>query len=177
MLAIALLIAGCTQIGVLTPNSPPPTSSVTGSNAQEPGPTGPTQPAHVKRVVDGDTVIVTISGMDYRLRYIGMDTPETVAPGQPVERFGPEASAANKRLVDNKEVVLEKDVSETDRFGRLLRYVWLHDGNRWTMVNERLLELGYAQVATFPPDVKYVDRFLAAQRDAREADRGLWGRH
>ncbi|HEX5368389.1 MAG TPA: thermonuclease family protein, partial [Dehalococcoidia bacterium] len=103
--------------------------------------------------------------------YIGMDTPETVDPRRPVGCFGPEASARNHVLVDGKQVELEKDVSEVDSFGRLLRYVYV-DGS---MVNETLVREGYAQVATYPPDVKYVDRFLAAQREAQGANRGLWG--
>jgi micrococcal nuclease len=77
----------------------------------------------VTRVVDGDTIKVEIDGVQYDVRYIGIDTPETVHPSQPVGCFGPEASARNKELVDGKRVGLEKDVSEMDRYGRLLRYV------------------------------------------------------
>lgn len=127
------------------------------------------------RVVDGDTIVVRLGGRDQRLRYIGMDTPETVKPDSPVEWMGPEASRANARLVEGRDVVLEKDVSETDRFGRLLRYVWLVDGDRWTMVDLALVEQGFAQVETDPPDVRYADRFVAAQRAARAARLGLWG--
>lgn len=119
-------------------------------------------------MIDGDTVELA----DGRtIRYIGVDTPETVAPGQPVGCFGPQASARNKALVEGKAVELEKDVSETDRFGRTLRYVYV-DGQ---LVNELLVLEGFAQVSTFPPDVKYVDRFTAAQTTARNAGRGLWG--
>ncbi len=89
--------------------------------------------------------------------------------------MGPEASRANSALVKGRTVVLEKDVSETDRFGRLLRYVWLVDGERWTLVDLELVGRGFAQVETDPPDVKYADRFVAAQRSAREAGIGLWG--
>ena len=125
--------------------------------------------------MDGDTIVVRLGGRDQRLRYIGMDTPETVKPDSPVEWMGPEASRANARLVEGRDVVLEKDVSETDRFGRLLRYVWLVDGDRWTMVDLALVEQGFAQVETDPPDVRYADRFVAAQRAARAAGLGLWG--
>jgi len=128
----------------------------------------------VVRVVDGDTIIVAIGGRSVRVRYIGMDTPETVKPGSPVERFGPEASAANRRLVEGQTVVLERDVSEVDQFNRLLRYVWLQQGATWRLVNFELVAQGYARVATYPPDVKYVTHFLAAERDARAANRGLW---
>jgi micrococcal nuclease len=136
----------------------PPLSNLTAARAVE--------------VVDGDTIKVSISGTVYTVRYIGMDTPETVHPSKPVEFMGPEASAANRGLVSGQTVYLEKDVSETDRYGRLLRYVWLANG---ILVNEELCRLGFAQVSTYPPDVKYQDRFLAAVREAREAERGLWG--
>lgn len=122
----------------------------------------------VTRVVDGDTIEVT-GGL--KVRYIGIDTPETVHPSKPVECYGQEASNHNKELVEGKVVELEKDVSETDRYDRLLRYVYV-DGQ---MVNELLVREGYAQVSTYPPDVKYVDLFLAAQQEAHDANRGLWG--
>ena len=138
-------------------------------------PTGPIETARVVRVVDGDTIIVRIGGRDERLRYIGMDTPETVKPDTPVQWMGPEASRANAGLVAGRSVVLEKDVSETDRYGRLLRYVWLDDGGRWTLVDLELVAQGFAQVETDPPDVKYADRFVAAERAARAAGLGLWG--
>jgi micrococcal nuclease len=126
----------------------------------------------VVRVVDGDTIVVAIDGEQARLRYIGIDTPETVHPDKPVEWMGPEASAANKALVEGKTVYLEKDISETDQYGRLLRYVFLEDG---TFVNAELVRLGYAQVSTYPPDVRYVDLYLEMQRAAQAAGRGLWG--
>jgi hypothetical protein len=85
--------------------------------------------------------------------------------------MGPEATAANKALVENKTVTLEKDVSETDKYGRLLRYVYV--GN--IFVNAELVRQGYAQVSTYPPDVKYQSLFLQMQREARAAGRGLWG--
>jgi micrococcal nuclease len=129
--------------------------------------------ARVVDVVDGDTIKVEVDGTTYTLRYIGIDTPETVHPNKPVEWMGPEASAANKDLVDGRTVYLEKDVSETDRHGRLLRYVYLADG---TFVNAELVRLGYAYASTFPPDVRYQDLFLDMQREAREEERGLWGR-
>ena len=129
------------------------------------------QQAQVVRVIDGDTIEVFIGGKTYKVRYIGIDTPETKDPQKGVEWMGPEAAAKNEELVGGKVVGLEKDVSETDRYGRLLRYVWV--GN--LMVNAELVRLGYAQVSTYPPDVKYADLFLQLQREAREAGRGLWG--
>lgn len=128
-------------------------------------------PAHVVKVFDGDTILVSIDGLEYVLRYIGIDTPETVRPGHPVEWLGPEATAVNKALVNGQDVYLEKDVSETDRYGRLLRYVYLEDG---TMVNAELVRMGYAYSRAYPPDVKHQELLDLAERGAREAGRGLW---
>jgi micrococcal nuclease len=127
--------------------------------------------ALVVRVIDGDTIEVEIDGAEYDVRYIGIDTPETVHPQLPVQCLGLEASARNKELVEGQTVGLEKDVSETDQFGRLLRYVWV--GGQ--MVNAMLVQEGYAQVVTYPPDVKYQDLFLGLQEGARAAGAGLWG--
>lgn len=132
--------------------------------------------ARVTRVIDGDTIEVTFAAdwwltpSTYKVRYIGIDTPETVHPSKPVECFGWQASAKNSALVAGKVVGLEKDVSETDRYGRLLRYVWVGD----TLVNDYLVRHGYARVYTYPPDVKYAHRFVEAEREARENNRGLW---
>jgi len=122
----------------------------------------------VIRVIDGDTI--KIEG-DKVVRYIGIDTPETVHPSKPVQCYGKEASDKNRELVEGKEIKLEKDVSETDKYGRLLRYIWLDD----MLVNEYLVREGYAQSSSYPPDIKYQDRFIEAQRQAREEKRGLWG--
>ncbi len=122
----------------------------------------------VTRVVDGDTIEVS-SGQ--KVRYIGVNTPETVHPSKPVECFGHEASVFNTNLVGGKAVRLVKDISETDKYGRLLRYVYLEDG---TFVNLALVSGGFAQVNTYPPDVAHAAEFQAAQADARAAGRGLW---
>lgn len=127
--------------------------------------------AIVTRVVDGDTIIVNKNGSDYRLRLIGIDTPETVHPSREVECFGPEASAYVAEILDGRQVYLEKDISETDRFDRLLRYVWLED----IMVNQILVQQGFAQAVSYPPDVRYYQHFLADQELAKEAGLGLWG--
>lgn len=123
--------------------------------------------ATVVSVVDGDTI--KIEGGEV-VRYIGMNTPETVAPNKPVECFGKEASAKNKELVQGKVVELVRDVSNRDRYGRLLRYVWIGD----EMINETLVREGYAQVSTYPPDVAEVDRLVAAQKKAESEDKGMW---
>ncbi|MBI2908325.1 MAG: thermonuclease family protein [Chloroflexi bacterium] len=120
----------------------------------------------VTRVIDGDTIVIN-GGR--RVRYIGVNTPEIHGKVQP---FGQEATEANRALVDGKVVRLEKDVSETDKYGRLLRYVYVEG----LLVNAELVRLGFAQMATYPPDVKYQDCFRALQREAREAGRGLWGK-
>ena len=121
----------------------------------------------VTKVVDGDTI--TLEG-GQKVRYIGINTPETVHPSKPVECFGIESSNKNKELVEGKQVKLEKDISETDRYGRLLRYIWIGD----ILVNDYLVRQGYAYASTYPPDVKYAEQFVQAQREARENNRGLW---
>ncbi len=137
-------------------------------------PTGPTVKAKVVRIVDGDTIVVALGGKNVKVRYIGMDTPEDVDPNSPVEPMSREAAAANQSLVGGKTVVLEKDVSETDQYGRLLRYVWLSSGSGWTLVNLELVRRGLASAATYPPDVKYVDLFTSTETTARAGLVGLW---
>jgi micrococcal nuclease len=132
---------------------------------------GPGAPALVTRVVDGDTVEFRYRGRDVDVRLIGVDTPETVPPGQPVECGGPAASRFTEQQLDGERVRIEFDVERIDPYGRTLAYVWL--GGR--LFNRTLVARGFAQVATYPPDVKYVDVFLAAQRHARNRDLGLWG--
>jgi micrococcal nuclease len=132
--------------------------------------------AEVVRVVDGDTIIVAIDGHEERLRYIGIDTPESVTPDQGVECFGPEATAENARLVAGRIVVLEADEEDRDQFGRLLRYVYVVelDGSL-VMVNERLVADGYAEAGSYPPNKRYEDDLRAAQEAARTRAAGLWG--
>ena len=123
----------------------------------------------VVRVIDGDTI--EIEG-GQKVRYIGIDTPETVDPNRPIGCYGKEASYKNKELVEGKIVFLEKDVSETDKYERLLRYIWLEDG---TLINDYLVKEGYANSSSHPPDVKYQDIFRESERLAREGNKGLWG--
>jgi len=152
-----------------------PTAAPTPAPVLGSAPTGRTEAARVLRVIDGDTIEVDRGRGPESVRYIGVDTPETVDPRRPVEWMGKEASDANGALVDGRDVVLEFDVSETDQFGRLLRYVWVSDGGDWLLVNLALVAAGFAQLTTYPPDVKYVDLYLEAQEEARTAERGLWG--
>jgi len=132
--------------------------------------------AEVVEVVDGDTLKVRIANEVVTVRLIGVDTPESVDPDRPVMCFGQEATAFTREMVARagNRVLLEKDVSETDRYGRLLRYVWVEHPDGRRMLNYELVSQGYAQVATFPPDVKYADWFVQAQREAQENGRGLW---
>jgi micrococcal nuclease len=130
------------------------------------------QPAGVVRVVDGDTIVVSRGGAQERVRYIGVDTPETVKPRTPVQCFGKKASAFNHRLVDGRRVRLVVDAEERDRYGRLLAYVYRVDDGLF--VNAELVRRGYATTLTIPPNVRYAERFRALAAEARRAGRGLW---
>ncbi len=121
----------------------------------------------VIRVIDGDTI--EIEGGN-KVRYIGIDTPETSHPQKGLECFGKEATNKNKELLEGKEVMIEKDVSETDKYGRLLRYVYTGD----IFVNDYLVREGFAYSSSYPPDVKYQNQLLDAQKEARQENRGLW---
>lgn len=122
----------------------------------------------VSKVVDGDTI--EIEGGAH-IRYIGVNTPETVHPTKAVECFGKEASDYNKKLLEGGFVRLQRDITDTDKYGRLLRYIYLPDG---TFVNLKLVTEGYAYADTYPPDVAHAKEFVAAQSAARLAVRGLW---
>jgi micrococcal nuclease len=163
-LAVAVL-AACTP-GQSTPSdSNPQIFSPVPTISRAPGPY-----VVVDRVVDGDTIIVRERHGDIRVRLIGVDSPESVKPDTPVQCFALAASNFAKHALTHVLVRLEYDVERFDQYGRTLAYVWVGG----SMFNEELVADGYAVVATFPPDVKYVDRFLAAERDARDHDRGLW---
>lgn len=141
--------------------------------------------ATIVRIVDGDTIVAKVAGQEQRIRLILVDTPESVHPNSAKNNeYGKMASSfTSSVLKEGQTIYLQKDVSETDRYGRLLRYVWLSQPTdvdsetevRAKMYNARLLLEGYAQIATFPPDIKYVDMFTKFQREARENNRGLWG--
>ncbi len=120
--------------------------------------------ANVVKVVDGDTIDVNLEGQTYRVRYIGVDTPEYYEP------YYQEAKAFNRSLVEGASLTLIRDVSETDRYGRLLRYVIA----RGLFVNYELVRRGYATAATYPPDVACSDTFASAQQDARREGLGIW---
>jgi len=118
----------------------------------------------VTHIIDGDTI--EIEG-GYKVRYIGIDTPEK---GEP---YYLKATEANRSLVEGKEIRLEKDVEDKDEYGRLLRYVWVDS----IMVNAELVRLGYAYSYSYPPNLKYQSYFLQMEKEAREHKRGLWNRY
>ena len=127
----------------------------------------------VVKVVDGDTIHVQLGSTREKVRYIGVDTPETKHPAKGQQCYGPAASAFNERLVGGQRVRLERDVEDRDRYGRLLAYVYRErDG---LFVNAELARLGYAQPLTIAPDVRHAERFVALARSARQGGRGLWG--
>ena len=142
--------------------------------------------AKIISVTDGDTVTARINNKDYKLRMIGVDTPETVHPSKPVAFYGKEASDFSKNKLRGKTVYLEKDVSEIDRYNRILRYVWLSkpanqkkpsfEDVRDKMFNGILLREGYANLATFPPDVKYLDQFKKIAKTAEIQELGLYNK-
>jgi micrococcal nuclease len=127
----------------------------------------------VVRVVDGDTVDVALGSGRALVRLLGIDTPESVDPRQPVQCFGREAAAKAQELVEGRTVGLEADPSQDDRdrHGRLLRYVWLPNGR---LVNLELVAQGYAHEYTFRAPHKHAEAFREAERRAREQGRGLW---
>ena len=129
--------------------------------------------ATVIKVVDGDTVDVAILGQEERIRLLGINTPETVDPRRPVQCFGKEASAFTKELLSGKTVRLEPDPSQDDRdrYGRLLRHVFLEDG---THVNLKLVAEGYAHEYTYERAGRYQEILKDAERAARVAGKGLW---
>ena len=166
-------------------NRPPPNSNIventpadftqTASSTTEPTITPHEEvtetPGRVKgkvvEVIDGDTIKVQVNGEVYTVRYIGIDSPEV----QEGEYFGKEASDANKSLVEGKEVYLEKDTSNTDNFGRLLRYVYTLDG---LFINSVLVRLGYAEAISYPPDTKYQSVLENNELQAKDDETGIW---
>ena len=173
-LTLAVAAVACAPAPILLEHQAPATLQ------QEPG---GYERAEVTRVVDGDTIVVTVTqrvegpaaggtavGAEYNVRLLGIDTPESVDPRSPVECFGREASAAAAALLEGANVLLVKDVEEVDQYDRLLRYVYLGG----EMANARLVVNGYAQAYTYPPNVRHSELFVQLQREAREGSRGLW---
>lgn len=141
-------------------------------------PTRPPDEIFVKRVIDGDTVVLSTGEV---VRYIGINTPELSNKNKTVDCFAIEAFTTNKQLVEGKVVRLEKDVSNTDKYRRLLRYVYIDEPSytpgvydKEIFVNDYLVKHGYAFSLTYPPDIKYQDKFISSQSEARKNRLGLW---
>ena len=170
-----LCIVGCLVLAACTPSSttsavtPPPglTSPLRDDEPANKAEIPEGERAQVTHVFDGDTIEVELDGRTYRLRYIGVDTPEREEP------FYKDAADFNRDLVEDQTVILVRDVSDTDRYGRLLRYVYLEDG---TFVNAELMRGGFARLVTFPPDVAQTDYLRGLQTEARDAGVGMWSR-
>jgi micrococcal nuclease len=126
--------------------------------------------AEVLRVIDGDTIEVELDGRTEDIRYIGVDTPETVKPGEPVQCFGPEASAFNHELVEDRDVRLEFDRELRDDYGRLLAYVFVGD----RFVNAALIAGGYARTLEIEPNTSRAEQLGRLEDAAGAAGRGLW---
>jgi micrococcal nuclease len=145
--------------------------AVLGGNAALGGGQGGATTARVQRVVDGDTIV--LAGGE-RVLYIGMDTPESVKPGTPVQCFAKAASRENERLVEGQRVRLVYDAERQDRYGRTLAYVYrASDG---LFVNAELVKLGYARPLTIPPNTAHEAEIARLAARARRAGRGLWSR-
>jgi micrococcal nuclease len=142
-----------------------------------PSPPGDGELVRVIEVIDGDTIRVEWpDGWWERVRYIGIDTPEISheSDGQD-EPWGREATEANRDLVEGQRVLLERDISDTDRYDRLLRYVWVETDDGWVMVNGELAAAGLADVRAYEPDTRHHDWLRQLQDEARDAGRGMYG--
>ncbi len=135
----------------------------------------------VTRVADGDTASIRVNGEERRVRFLGVDTPETVHPNKPVQYYGKEASNFTKESLTGKTVWLEYDSSPTDRYNRHLAYIWTSKPNSITessirkdMFNAKLLLEGYAKVMIIKPNKKYEALFRKFESEAKSAKRGLW---
>lgn len=156
----------------MTPASPPTDTPVPTPTVTPTPIAGEVQEALVVRVVDGDTIVVDLKGKLHSVRYIGIDTPETHHPTDGADYWGFEASEANQAFVHEGEtVVLQRDISEVDVYGRLLRYVFVDD----VLVNAELVRQGLARVLFYEPDVRYRPEVKAAESEAQAARRGLYG--
>lgn len=170
MIAVLVMIFMTMQSYVAT-ESPKSTEGTQGTSSNP----SASETYIVTKVVDGDTIDALINGKDTRIRFIGIDTPETVDPRRPVQCFGVEASNHVKELLTGKSVTLETDpsVSNQDKYGRLLRYVILPDGSN---LNHRLIAEGYAHEYTYKDTpYTYQNLFKSAELAAQQNKLGLWG--
>lgn len=123
-------------------------------------------------VTDGDTIRINFKGISTPVRLIGIDTPEVNHPSEPIQCYGKEASQKLTSLINGKIVKIERDVSETDRYGRILAYIWLNE----ELINETMVKDGYAFSSAYPPDIKYQSVLDAAEKYARTNELGLWSK-
>lgn len=180
-----LIVASLAHLGIdignnidpieLTPPSLEYPSSEKTQNADAPAQSRIVGEFPVTRVVDGDTIVVNIDSVDTTVRYIGIDTPETKDPRREVECFGAEASQKNTELVEGKTVTLSLDSSDTDKYGRLLRYVSVASGTQSVDVGLELISGGFATALAIEPDTDRYQTYKAAERTARNQKIGLWG--
>lgn len=191
-LLASVVLTGCGSSPSAT-SAPQQNAPGAQQNAAEPAKTdSPGQPASpvkvtlaiVTSVADGDTLHVKINGREEKVRLIGVNTPEIAHPdlGIKEQPYGKEAAAYTQKRLTGKQVYLELDVGERDKYGRILAYIWLEQPKsdseaevRAKMYNAELLLNGYARVMTVPPNVKYADMFVKFQREAKDAGKGLWG--
>lgn len=161
---------------VRTPAPPATTARPVATAGPSPAfaPTGVTEVATLIRVVDGDTIRVSLDGEDTPVRYIGIDTPEPDDADPAQQALADAATAANAALLKGQDLILERDVSDTDRFGRLLRYVWIVGDGGLTLVNLELVRQGLALASSYPPDTAYDDVFAEAQEAAQSRALGFW---
>ena len=183
---MVLVAAGCgstLEVPTRTPTSQAPTRAPVSRATEDPtlatveipnAPASKTQEARVVKVIDGDTITVALNGANVKVRYLGIDAPELNTGGGP-EWLASQATAANKALVQGKTVYLERDVSNKDQSGRLLRYVWIRDGSAWTFVNLELLRSGLATPVSDEPDTAYSEAFAAISDGAASGGIGLFG--
>ena len=160
LLTLAAVAGGASASGLLD------------GGGEQPGAGAEASVGRVVKVVDGDTIHVQLGGTREKVRYIGIDTPETKDPRKPVQCYGQRASDFNEQLVGGELVRLVRDVQARDRYGRLLAYVYRVRDDLF--VNAELARLGYAQPLTIAPDVRYAERFAALAREASQRGLGLW---
>ncbi|MFD3447424.1 excalibur calcium-binding domain-containing protein [Microbacteriaceae bacterium 4G12] len=155
-----------TKETTVTPPPKPTTFELDGVKLDKPN----VVTATVQSVIDGDTFKALVSGKEETIRLTLVDTPETVHPSKPVEPFGKEASDFTKEQLTGQTIGLELDAQERDQYGRLLAYVWLGD----KLYNALLVDKGFARVAAFPPNTKYIDQFRTIQDHARQTKSNIW---
>lgn len=180
ILFLITLLTGCS----VQPVQPPQPITVRQEQPAQHGTPIKSIPVKVIQVIDGDTFKVLLNGQKENVRFIGLNCPELSHPDLKIKEqpFGQEAAKYSTNVLLEKTVYLEFDVSDRDKYGRLLAYVWLSLPNelneaemRSKMFNCRLLTDGYSQVMTVPPNVKHQDLFVRLEREARSSEKGLWG--